>query len=239
MPFDKQIKKGDCECCTVSIDVTLTYEIHGGMWQCDNCRQLDSDIKKSISSVKSINHTLTEAKRADESILIKQDIFNSKAPSAVEIKAAIMADESIPDSEKNLEYTKQVEARLLHFTDIVFSIKDQLQEAENARKMWLINTQEAASQLRSEQRALFAKHDINYKPVVKTIKSVKPGKSSPSVSSTSAGRNQIKEMAEKYKVSAPILTMMVVGDKTTSVESHARKLAETMASKSIASVESK
>jgi hypothetical protein len=235
--YNGQLKKGVCEAamaCKSEAEQTLTLQ-HGNIWMCDDCRAYEAKLAKAIQVT---NQTILDSRKIDESILIKQDIYNINTVSLPEIKAAIQADGSIPESDKDLVYTQEVEKRYNHQTEVVFGLKAQLMEAENIQKVWKVATQEAASVLRAEQRILFAKIDANYQPIIKTIKSTRSG-SPKSTKSTQSGqptkkelRNMINAAAEKYNVPMSGLAMMVETNKGKSVDELAQKLKSMMPSAS-------
>lgn len=230
--FNGQLKKGVCEAamaCKSEEIQTLTLQ-HGNIWMCDDCRAYEHKLSKQIETS---NQLIIESRRVDESILIKQDIYNAHTIALSEIKAAIQADDSIPPSDKDLLYTQECEKKYKQQTEVIFGLKAQLAEAENIQKVWKVATQEAASVLRAEQRALFAKIDVNYQPSVKSIKSTKSGPSTPSKSGPSKIeiRKQIQSASEKYGVPMSGLAMMVQTNKNKSIDELAVKLQTMLAPK--------
>jgi hypothetical protein len=168
-----QVKTGDCECCpNLNCRITL---MHGNMWMCDECKAKDDALKAELNEKaqqKKLDAILDKSRVIDQSINVKTDLFNAATIPAIELKAAIDADESIPADQKHFRYTDEAYTRFLQFKQAVFQQRQQLVEAENTMRMWQTQVRTSAATLKAEQREKYKTEDLNYTPV--TPKSPKP-----------------------------------------------------------------
>lgn len=223
-------KFGECDTCD-SKNVQITLE-HHNIWMCESCKTEDDERTEKNKQVQAI---ITEAKVIDTTIELKSDIFNAVTVPATAIKAAIWADDSIPDNKKDFAYTSMMNERHLHFKKIVFERRAELLKLENEMLAWQVQAQHAAGKLHGEERAKFREIDVNYQPA--PVKSVKvaagvSGKKGPSKNDYK--RNEMAAAVEKYGLPANAIRMMMLRKNMTADEAgKALAAAENQASASV------
>jgi hypothetical protein len=204
---------GDCETCERT-NLALTLE-HRNMWMCEFCV---ADEKAIITKIGEANVLLEQSRVIDSSIQMKPDMFVAKTIPIIELQASIQQDENIPASQKDSAYAKACNERYLHFKEIVFQRRAELNEFEQEMRAWQVNAQTAAGKLRSDEREKYRHLDINYVPTG-------PVKS-PKAKSTKAGKP--KESKEdfaaaiaKYDVPAHGVKMMMISKHLSAMEAAA------------------
>ena len=80
-----KLVKMDCECCTDSKDVMCSE--HFGMWMCAICVDKQDTCKTLVET----------AIKIDTTIELKADIFNAGTVEAMQVRAAIWANDDIPE----------------------------------------------------------------------------------------------------------------------------------------------
>jgi hypothetical protein len=149
--------------------------------------------------VRAANKTIEESRKIDSAIILQSDIYNAKTVAAIELRAAIFADTSIPDSEKEHAFTKECERRVIHLQSVIFNKRKELNSDENELRMWQSEGQTSAGKLKEEIRAGFTKFDQNYNPKSpKTIKPAAPAKKRKYVVSM----DEVKTVAAQYGLDA-------------------------------------
>jgi hypothetical protein len=149
---------------------------------------------------------LEAARQIDNSVEIKTDLFNAATVAAIELKAAIDNDDSIPADQKMYAYAKTCMERMQHMKRVIFEQREELIKNESIARMWLVQTQETAGKLRTEQREHFKNLDVSYQPV--KVKQIKP--KAASVPKKKMNLAEIKEAAAKYDLPAAAIQSMVV-----------------------------
>lgn len=239
--IEKKRLVGDCECCTKSVNVEL-FTLNG-MQMCENCRNVQ--IAAVSTKVGEINQILQSSAQIDTSIKLKADIWNSKTPALVELRAAIENDANIPSDQKQFAYVKTTYDKFVHLKSVVFKKRQELLEEENELRVLQSDIQTNAAKLRAEERAKFKSLDLTYE--AKTPKTVKPA-SSPAAKFK---RAELIEAAIKYGVNKDVLRMIckesglspeaaareasrtkkrIVEDNTPTVESVAESIADELVS---------
>ncbi len=211
----KQSKKGDCEVCDKpGVDVWPTP---GNIDMCADCKAEDDAIRSKASTVGNI---IEHSVKVDTSIEVKSDLFNAATVAAVELKAAIENDESIPADQKEFKYAQMCYDRFLHFQKVAFEKHQEYIAVENEKRAWQVQTQTIAGKLRSEYRDHFKNLNVNYAPTpVKAIKEVAKTRKP----KTAAKVSESREAAAKYKVDSTLVHMMVT-KRNMSAEDAAKEL---------------
>jgi ribosomal protein L37AE/L43A len=170
--------KGQCEICdTEDVKVTLCF---GNMWLCDGCKAEEDKVASENTVVTAMNYTdiLNKSRELDHKVELKQDIFVAKLTKSVELKAAIFADETLTDEQKQTKFAEACFERFQHLKSVVFDDRAKLNEDENEMRMWQSETQQAALNLKADERAKYQAVSPMYKPEkVKKIKSSERTKS--------------------------------------------------------------
>ncbi len=222
-------RKGECEGFHPNGDNQdiPVYQMPHGLWLCKECRE--KEIAAITEQERTTNKIITDARQADASIQLKQDLFNAPTVAAIQILAAIEADDTIPADQKQYRYTKELETRYLALKKVVFDKRKDLLKDENEMRLWLLRTQEAAGKLREDQREYFQKlgADVSYPAVKpKTIKSkkIKVGKARKHKFSA----KELKEASVKYNVPMAGVEAMAVA-RNMSADEAAKTIVEMMA----------
>lgn len=217
-------KIGDCEVCdSTNIDITVHY---GNMWFCDTCWEKEESATKINTSPDAINsrlaavesvhesrydnpitNAITNTKDIDSKIQVRTDLFNSATTAIIELKAAIDADDTIPNKPYSLAST--LKYRFEHYRHIVFELNEQIVEAGNNQRAIQVYLNTLANQLRAEERESLKLADINYKPIspkvaVKRISTSQTGKK------TKIDKVELRKYASELGVSEFTLQMVVV-----------------------------
>jgi hypothetical protein len=216
MTTNNKPKIGDCEACD-SVNTKITFQ-YGNMWLCDECWQKELLVQTQVKDTVNI---LDHARSVDNSVEIKSDLFNAATVAAIELKAAIEQDDSIPSDQKMYAYAKTCMDRMQHMKKVIFEQREELIKNESIARMWLVQTQESAGRLRTEQREHFKNLDVSYQPA----KVVKP--KAQSVPKKRMNLAEIKEAAAKYDLPHAAVQSIVVSRNMSPVDA-ATELAKLM-----------
>lgn len=205
MLLNKQaVKKiGDCEIRDEHKDVEVFLEA-GNIWMCQICRDYEAELTERNALARKM---IQESRSVDSSIQLKQDIFTAKTVPAIELRAAIEHDDSIPADQKDYAFTKECMTRFQNLQKIIFEERKALSEKENELRMWQVNVQTSAGKLRSDIRAEFKQLDVNYQPT--PVKSIKP-KAVKQPSKKAFDKKALYEAAKKYDVPALQVQSIIV-----------------------------
>jgi hypothetical protein len=209
----------DCECCP-NTDTDL-FLVRGNMWMCTQCKENDekfaAEAKLLAEKSRVAQSIVHSARKIDESNQVVGDIYLAKTVAAVELKAAIWNDDSIPESDKQLQYTLALKSRRENAQKILFDLKKQVGEMENEHKMWQIETQNNVALLSEELRKQFKELDVTYAPA--KVKSIK------AVSYVAPKTAEIREVAARFGLESSVLTMVAKANKM-NAEAAAKYLVE-------------
>jgi hypothetical protein len=167
-----------CEACPNQ----ASLEIFNNMALCSDCitkeidayNKLDADGRVAFTR-ENAKRTMEIAKSIDHSIQIQTDIFNAKTVAINELKIAIDSDETI--TEKNFALAKTLDERYKHLSEVLFSKRQEVSEAENEQRAIQTYYNELAKKLRAEEREKIKLQDVKYQPIQPKIgkpKSVTP-----------------------------------------------------------------
>src|SRR5262245_35870952 len=213
--MENRTKLGECELCQKTVMLTLR---HNNIWMCDLCW----DDQRRL-----MNSTIEQAKHADQSIQLKQDLFNAKTIATMELKAAIDNDPTIPANEKDYRFTEVLQRRISHFTDVILTKRAELIEMENEKRAMFSVLQQSAVRLSKEERNRLHIKDRTYP--VKPIKPIKPAKDG----TPSKGRKPkvdveaARKYAAQYGVPAEVV-IMLAGMNNITPEEAAKRLKKSM-----------
>jgi hypothetical protein len=187
---------------------------------CDACIALEVAATAAIKTVE-------DSRRMDESIEVKQDVWNAATVPFIELKAAIDNNPTIPADQKDYALVKEAAARIDKMSAAIFAAEAEIMKLKNERHAWLTNTQQTASKLRSDIRAQFKQYDVNYQPapITKKSKSATPVKSPKTFA-----KEAVNEAARKYGVPASAVQMIILS-KNVSAEEAAKLYAQMTATK--------
>lgn len=204
---------GDCEACDAkNLEV---WKVHGNMFLCADCRAKEQEAELRLSQSKQTQQTF--ATKSTE-IQLVTDIHNAQSVAIVELHAAILADETIPEKDKQFTFVKKLEEHFLHLKEVVSARRKELIEMENELRLYQVNGQMEVAKLSSEYAAQFDTFNKigTYPTKVKTVKpkAEKAPKEQKSKPSATARYKEAKETAAKYPnlTTDAILSFMVQFD---------------------------
>ena len=217
------VKKGDCDCCD---NVSCNVILRNGMTMCDACVAKENKAIEESGQKITAEQIIAQSKTIDTQAQIKPDVFRLATVAAIELKGAINADETIPESQKDYLMAKTTFERFLHFKNVVLQKRDELTAAESEMRAWQAQAQTFAGKVRADQRAEFKALDLSYNPTpVKSVKEASKSTGSPK----KIKMTDVKEAAQKYNVSAQMITMYMIG-KTITADAAAAHIANTIKS---------
>lgn len=207
------IKKiGECECCPkTDVEVGKYY---GDMWQCDDCHNADvqhqapEKQEARVLEYRQQVSVLEEARKVDNGIAVRTDLFNAATVAIVDLKAAIDNDESITN--KPYALATELKNRFEHFKNVVFELNEKLVEAGNNQKAIQVYLNNLANQLRSEEREKLKIADINYKPNPVKSPTVRSVRTSGTTTSKKASKADIKKAAMELGIAEFTLQSFVI-----------------------------
>lgn len=209
-------KIGDCESCTLT---GLAITLHNRIWFCETCWKKEVEVieanQKRAKEVEQAQEMIARAGQIDQTIEVKQDIWNANTVAAIELRQAIMKDDSIPVDQKEYRYAKMTEERMLHLRKVIFDEEQALIAKKTEMRMWHTQTVETCAKLSAKYRAEFKDLNINYPE--KPVKTVKPAAEKKSKKTGSAAPMfnlaQAKELSAKYKVDVMVIRMTSIQHK--------------------------
>lgn len=161
-----------CELC----EVNKPTEHWKRLWLCDNCaseqKQVIIDIKTSMAEKEAINHAdyLEKNRQIDQSLKLREDIFNSESLSITAIIEAVNADDRIIN--KNLKICELVKEKIEKLRILIFDENTRIIELNNRLRVNEQFLNEKANKLRAEEREKLKLQDNTYK--INPIKIAKP-----------------------------------------------------------------
>ena len=214
-------KQGTCEVCD---KVTEVFSMYGGkMDMCAECKASEEEV---VLQSKSAEKVIADMRGVDESLTLKQDLFNASTIPIVELKAVIWADESIPQEKKQYVYTTECTRHFEASQKRVFEKRQAVVEEENTQRAWQVAAQTAAGALTAAEREHFKKLNVSYQPA--TVKSVKPAKSK--APSKNYKGSEYRDAAAKYNVPVDAVRMIAL-QRNLNAEDAARIFSEITKSK--------
>jgi hypothetical protein len=151
-------------------------------------------------------------KEIDDSVRVQTDIFNAKTVAIHELKVAIDNDSSIPVESKNFTLAQAVEARFNHLTDVIFSKRQEITDAESEKKAIQVYYNELAKRLRTEEREKIRLKDAQYKPAEVVVKKARV----PSVKKFD--KVAIRDAAKESGIPEGVLQMLCIAKGFTPLE---------------------
>ena len=212
--------QGVCEVCDKQSEV---FNTQGNIKMCQGCIEEE---RQHLENVTLANRVITDMRAVDTVSELKADIFNAETIAITELKAAIWADENIPEARKQFVYTQECERHFLASQKRVFEKRQAVIDEESIQARWQTAAQTAAGQLSAVEREHFKKLNMSYQPT--QVKTPKPGKSK--TPSKSYKGNELREACAKYNVPAPIIQLMVI-QRNMTAEAAAKEYSEILASR--------
>jgi hypothetical protein len=170
--------------------------ISNKMLLCPDCWNKEAQIP--------INDVLVEAKKVDDSINLRTDLFNAATKSIMDIKQAIDEDETIEN--KNYKLAEILRDRFSHFKNVVFEAQQTIVDASNNQKAIQVYLNNLANQLRADEREKLKLHDINYKPA--TVKPARVTTLKPKVKKLD--KVELRKVAGEFNIPEFFLQQVVV-----------------------------
>jgi len=211
--------RATCECCSNSGICDLYIDI----LMCQDCLEKENSHKRQeperAVAVMNINSIIDNARRIDQTVQVRTDLFNAATVAIVDLKKAIDEDGSIEN--KHFALATELTTRFNHFKKVIFEMSEEIVEKQNQQRAIQSYLNTLSNQLRVEEREKLKLQDINYKP--ESPKPIK--KSAPTVKKVS--KIEIREMANKYNVPELAVQMLCVA-KNLSPEDAAKSLQKAM-----------
>jgi hypothetical protein len=166
-----------CECCPAIGSV----EIFADMALCTNCYANELNAVKEHQTVDKqesrlteyqTNEALNKARKIDEQVQLRTDIFNAETVAIVEIKSLIDSDPSITN--KPYALASMLTERYLHFKKVIFEMGEAQIEKQNQQRAIQTYLNSLANSLRIEEREKLKISDINYQPSAPKLTISKP-----------------------------------------------------------------
>lgn len=162
---------------------------------------------------------IADARRIDEQIHLSTDIFNARTVAFVDLRDAIMQDDSISSDNKIFELASVVKRRIKHFQEVIFDLDKQKIEAYSEQKALHVQLNALANQLRTDERERLKLSDITYD--VKTPKSVSPQKIR--TNPKAASKEELRKVAAELNIKE-FTIQMVMTSKNWTLEQAANHL---------------
>ena len=198
---NRKVTMGLCEVCDNPIE-TEVYLMGGNILMCSAHRDEEQAVTNAIFVV-------NESRRRDSLIEVRQDIWNAATVPFVELQAAIDNNPEIPVNQKAYAFLEEATLRFKKMSEVILDEDKKQVARKNERDSWRTQIQEFAGKQQATIREKYKNFDIQYQPVVKTVKPHKA--SSSSSSSTVKELCSIKasdEASAKYGVAAVAIRQM-------------------------------
>lgn len=145
---------GDCEFCD-SKNAAL-YPQHGDM-MCQSCIDRENAVVQSVQVIET-------SRQNDATIELKADIMHAATTSFIELQGAINSNPDIAEADRKSALVKEAIARIQKLDSVIFAHDAEGMSLKNERMVWLKTTQELVATLRADERAKYAKFNVNYQP---------------------------------------------------------------------------
>lgn len=199
--------RATCEVCGNSGEMILASN---NILMCIDCDIKDirpRTVEEINNRAIAVQHRFREI---DSRLTIATDIFNAETISIHAAKKAIDEDSAIPADKKHFELAKLVESRYDKLSDIIFSRRQEITEAESKQRALQTYYNELGKRLRQEEREAIRLKDATYKPLEpKVIKQPK----APTVKKVNV--NEIKDACAQAGIPAamPVIMMLMTAKK--------------------------
>lgn len=193
---------GECEVCDVPQPNTEVWLISGNIWACA-AHKLEND------AILASSRTVETIRQIDSQVTVKTDVMLAATVPAIELRAAIEADESIPADQKEFAYAKETYARMQHFQKVVFELRKETLANDEQATAWQREVQRTVGTLRAEHREHFKSLDMNYQPAPATKTTI--SKAAKDKTPKKFDKDAVFNAAKKYGVAAADVQMRVVG----------------------------
>jgi hypothetical protein len=215
--------QGICEVCDKQSEV---FNTQGNIKMCQGCIEEE---KQHLENATLANRVITDMRAVDSVSELKADIFNAETVAITELKAAIWADENIPDTRKQFVYTQECERHFLASQKRVFEKRQAVIDEESIQARWQTAAQTAAGQLSAVEREHFKKLNMSYQPT--QVKTPKPGKSKSPAKNYKG--SEFRDAAAKYNVDVAAVRMISI-QRNVSADEAGRIFAEQIAKSKLA-----
>ncbi len=219
-----------CEVCPTTLaelkseTPAKSLSIFMTIWMCPSClnkeKELQGKSKAEADARVQTSRLLVESRRIDESIQVREDVFNAHTIAIIDLKTAIDSDTTIQN--KPLALAEELHRRFQHLSKVIFDTRVILSDAGNQQRAIQTYMNTLSNQLRSEEREKLKLQDINYKPdVVKNpkIKSSGKPKKQPTM-------KECKEMAAAFGIDVEFIRARQIRQPNETVEESAREIAK-------------
>ena len=213
-------KMGICEVCDTQAEI---FNTQGNIEMCQSCINAESQF---LEDKVLANKVANQMRVVDTTSELKADIFNANTVAITELKAAIWADENIPDNRKQYVYTQELAKHFEILQKQIFDDSAALLAKKNDMRAWQSAAQTAAGALTAVEREHFKKLNMSYEPT--QVKTPKPAKTK--APSKNYKGSELRDACAKYNVPAPIIQLMVI-QRNMTAEAAAKEYSEILASR--------
>jgi len=205
----KPTKIDDCEGSNCNATNVEVWRMHGNMFLCAACRELELSIMNVQEEQVRAKSTIQQFQKVDSQINLQTDIHNAHTVEIMSLRAAIYANAEIPDDKKEQAFTDLMLEHYLRYKEAVKQTQTLLSNQQNAMRAFQVNGQEAAGRLSAELQAKYAEFKVNYTPTV-----VKPSRAAGVERKASGERapvvryKDIKSALERAGISNPSVSVL-------------------------------
>jgi hypothetical protein len=182
-------------------------------WKCPTCGLINYDGNRLCADetckTPTVKNFIEEARKIDQSIQLRSDLFNAHTVPIIERIKFIQSDESIPNEKKQFKIAETLLEMFQHQRDIAFTKRAESLDAENKLRAIQTTLNEYANRLHQTERDVLKLENINYDPT--TPKPVKPTSvNKVKESSNKYNRNEVNAAAQKYRLDATLIRITSV-----------------------------
>jgi|SRR5882724_10403002 len=177
-------------------------------WKCPSCQLINHDLNLKCPScgAPTVKNLIEESRKIDQSITLRQHIFNAKTVAIIELFKAVDLDETIELSNKQFRKAQLLHERFIHLRESLFKKKEEIIEEENELRAYQTHLNDLANKLHESERAVLKIENINYDPAAP--KEVKPTPVKQSKAKYS--KSDINDAANKWNLPALVIQMTCV-----------------------------
>lgn len=229
----------ECEACPTTLaSLVLTGKkliFFKGTWFCPSCHAKEVELTeisakeadKRVEESRAQSNSLVDISRQiDQTIQLREDVFNAHTVAIMDLKKAIDEDTTIEN--KPLFLAEELHKRYSHLAKVVFDARSMIVDATNQQRAIHTYMATLSNQLRAEEREKLKLQDINYHPETPKTPKVRGTSSKPRTAKKIATLAECKEMAGKFNIPVEMLRMRLTVKTGETLEEAAREIAKKM-----------
>ncbi len=199
-----------CECCSYVGPCEIKY---GNLLMCPSCIEKEAIASKANYTpekqqerVDAVRQSLDEVHKIDQSMQVREDIFNAETVSIIERKKLIDSDDSVPPEQKHFALASEVTDLHNHLKQLIFDTSSELVKLNSRQIAVQSYLNDVANKLRVDQRESLRLKDINYSPT--PVKVTKP--KSTSVGTKKFDKTEVNRVAKTSGMPESMIQMVCV-----------------------------